>query len=258
MHAIGRQKRQRIQERLGTMLRLGTWPQAAACVLGVGLVSLAPAHGWADQPGRGLTGPLEVEFIKLTIDHHFTAMRMTELAAGTDPERNGAIAPNEGTSPTPGFPATQAKATLADLKSLARRNNRMQREEIMMLQGFLRDWYGVKYEPKVRGDGQALLSVLDQVGRGRGFDHAFYETFSRHHFTLLEPLNGCLTGSELRHTDLRRLCSQMWHSQTSDIDEMRHELERHFDIADYQPFRGKQPLNNPGGAPRGQHGGDRP
>ena len=234
------------------MLRTPTCSRLATCLLSLGLASLIPAPSWADQPGRGLTGPFEIEFMKLTIDHHFTAMRMTELAAGTDPERNGAIAPNEGTSPTPGFPAAQAKATLADLKSLARRNNRMQREEIMMLQGFLRDWYGLTYEPKIRSDGRALLRVLDQAGRGRDFDHAFYETFSRHHLTLLEPLNGCLTGSELRHTDLRRLCNQMWHSQTSDIDEMRNELQRHFDIADYQPFEGKQPLIPSGGAPRGQ------
>jgi hypothetical protein len=71
-------------------------------------------------------------------------------------------------------------------------------------------------------------------------------------------VNGCLTGSELRHTDLRRLCTQMWHSQTSDIDEMRHELQRHFGIADYQPFKGKQPLNAESGPPRGQHSGSQP
>lgn len=240
------------------MLKTFTSSRIAGCLLGLALASFAPAYSWADQPGRGLTGPFEVEFMKLTIDHHFTAMRMTELAAATDLQRNGPPTASEGTAPTPGFPSVQAKAALADLKSLARRNNRMQREEIMMLQGLLRDWYGVKHEPRIRADGRILLGVLEKASPGKEFDHAFYEAFSRHHFTLLQPVNGCLTGSELRHTDLRRLCNQMWHSQTSDIDDMRHQLQRHFNIADYQPFKGKQPLNVQGGAPRGQHSGPQP
>ena len=30
----------------------------------------------------------------------------------------------------------------------------------------------------------------------------------------------------------------MWYSQIADIDMMRHELKKHFGIADHQPFRG--------------------
>lgn len=256
MCQMDRRKRQRLQERLSAIRRPSTWSKAAASLLSVGLV--APAHVWADQPGRGLTRSFEIAFMRLAVDHHFAALRLTELAAGTDLRRDGETSSDEGTAPTPGFGATPAKATLADLRSLARRNNRMQREEIMTLQGFLRDWYGVRHELRMREESRRLIDVLESIGRGREFDHAFLEVFSRHHFTLLQPLNGCLTGSELRHDDLRRSCNQMWHSQTSDIDEMRHELERHFGIADYRPFEGRQPLATPGGAPRGQHGGDRP
>lgn len=97
------------------MLKTFSSSKIAGCLLGLGLASFVPAYGWADRPGRGLTGPFEVEFMKLTIDHHFTAMRMTELAAGTDLQRNGPLTPSEGTAPTPGFPSTQAKAALADL-----------------------------------------------------------------------------------------------------------------------------------------------
>jgi hypothetical protein len=56
--------------------------------------------------------------MQFTIDHHFSAMRMTELAAGGDPVRTVETSPNEKTSPTPGFTASQPKATLADLKSI--------------------------------------------------------------------------------------------------------------------------------------------
>lgn len=228
----------------------------AACVLAVGLA--APLRVLADQPGRGLTAPFKVDLMKLVIDHHFAAMRMTELAAGTDPQRDAAVAPTEGTSPTPGFGATQANASLDDLKSLARRNNRMQREEIATLQTYLREWYGIAHEPQVRPDGAQLIRVLAQSGRSEAFDHAFFEVFSRHHYTLLQPLNGCLTGSELTHDELRRLCSQAWHSQTEDIEEMRQELERSFSISDYRPFPDDQPLDPMRGPPRGEHSGGQP
>ena len=190
----------------------------------------------ADQPGRGRTGPFEIRFLQFTIDHHFAALRMTELAAGGDLLRTGVISPEDKTSPTPGFSPSPAKATLDDLKSLARRNNRMQREEILTLIGFLRDWYGIEYQPKIRKQTQVLIDALEQAAPGDDFNRAFYQNFSRHHFMLLNPVNRCLTGSELRHFDLRRACTQMWHAQTADIDEMRHELERHFNIVDFQPF----------------------
>lgn len=230
-------------------MRLGCLAASVAALLAV-----APS-AYADAPGRGLTGPFEIAFMELTIDHHFAALRITELAAGSDPQRDAAVSPGEGTSPTPGFAPTRAKATLDDLKSLARRNNRMQREEILTLQTFLREWYGINYQPRVRGESRPLINLLENTPPGKQFDHKFYEVLSRHHFMLFEPLNGCLTGSELRHFDLRRACNGMWHSQTADIDEMRHELEHHFNIVDYQPFRDEQPLEMEGGSPDGWHSG---
>lgn len=224
----------------------------------IGCTALLASSLMADEPGRGLTGAFEVNFMEFTIDHHFAALRMTELAAGTDPQRQASISPDEGTSPTPGFAPTSAKASLDDLKSMARRANRMQREEILTLQTFLSEWYGINYQPKIRPESQILIHILEKAQAGDDFNHAFFETFSRHHFSLLQPVNGCLTGSELRHYDLRRVCSEMWHSQTSDIDEMRHELERHYNIVDYQPFADQQPLQVHPGHPRGQHSGSQP
>jgi hypothetical protein len=180
--------------------------------------------------------------MELAIDHHFAALRITELAAGTDVQRTEAISASEGTSPTPGFAVTKAKATLDDLKSLARRNNRMQREEIMMLQTFLLKWYRITHQPKIRPESQTMINLLERAQPGDDFNRTFFEVLSRHHFALLQPLNGCLTGSELEHFDLRRGCSDMWHSQTSDIDQMRHELAKHYGIVDYQPFNGESLL----------------
>lgn len=199
-------------------------------------------------PGRGLTGQFEIQFMKFAVDHHFSALRITELAAGTDVQRNAAISPNEGTSPTPGYPFTGPKADLDDLRSMARQANRVQREDILMLQMFLRDWYGISYQPHVTPDGQEKIEILEAARPGKDFDHKFFEVFSRHHFMLMDSVNRCLTGSEPLHPDLARLCGDMWHGQISEIDGMRRELARHFGIVDYQPFKD----------PRGQHSGSEP
>lgn len=223
-----------------------------------GAIALAVAQlpAFAEAPGQGLTARFEVEFMQMTIDHHFSALRMTELAAGTDINRSPEIGATEGTSPTPGFAATPAKATLNDLKSMARRNNRMQREEIMTMQHFLRGWYGIDYVPRLREDGKAAIAILERAQPGADFNHLFYETFSRHHYMLMEPVNACMTGSDLMHEELRRECRGAWHSQIADIEMMRNELKKHFGIVDYQPFRGLKPLRGDNGSPRGNHSGD--
>lgn len=214
-----------------------------------------PLPALADSPGAGITARFEVAFLQFTIDHHFSALRMTELAAGTDLQRNPELSAAEGTSPTPGFAATPPKASLNDVKSMARRANRAQREEIMSLQTMLKEWYGIHYEPKLRADGQLLINILERAHPGADFDHLFLETFSRHHYTLMEPVNACMTGTDLEHLELRRECQGMWHMQVAEIDMMRHELKKHFGIEDYQPFNGIQPMHGIGGNPRGNHTG---
>lgn len=223
--------------------------------LSLAVMAGSPLPVLAHGPGQGLAARFEVEFMQMTIDHHFAALRMTELAAGTDMQRNPEISDSEGTSPTTGFAASPAKSTLDDLKSMARRNNRMQREEIMTLQGFLKDWYGIQYQPRLRSDARSAIAILERAQPGADFNHLFYETFSRHHYMLMEPVNGCMTGTDLAHSELRRECRNMWHSQISDIEVMRHELRKHFNIVDYQPFRGVEPLRDNSGPLRGQHSG---
>lgn len=196
----------------------------------------ATLDGQYMAPGRGLTRDFEIQFLEFTIDHHYSALRITELAAGTDLQRNPVLSASEGTSPTPGYPPTTAKANLSDLRSLARRNNRMQREEILTLQSYLQQWYGITYEPHITSDGETMINILENAQAGRTFDLLFFEVFSRHHFMLLDRLNQCLTGSDLAHPDLASSCKGMWHSQVSDIDTMRREMARHYGIVDYQPF----------------------
>jgi uncharacterized protein (DUF305 family) len=216
------------------ILRSGSVWFIMAMSAAAGLISTASA----DEPGRGLTADFEQHYLKFIIDHHYSALRMTELAAGTDLQRQAAISPTEGTSPTPNTNSTQAKAQSDEIKSMARRNNRMQREEILTAQGFLRDWYGVTYKPHLTAMNQAQIALLEKVQPGASFDHLFMEVLSRHHFMALGPSSQCQVASEITHDQLHRYCSGIVHSQINDIQDMREMLCKQFSVCDYQPLVG--------------------
>ena len=211
-------------------------------LLSVAVLAVAVPCLLSAAPGVGLTSQFEINFLEFTIDHHFSALRMTELAAGTDTTRNAAISPTEGTSPTPGYAATTAKTDIADLKSLARRENRTQREEILTAQNMLKQWYGIIYEPHVLPENQPQIDLLENSNPGGVFDVNFMTALSRHHYTIIQQASACLVSADLNHlhASLERYCRNIVNSQISDIDEMRHLLCNRFHICDYQPLTDPQ------------------
>lgn len=198
------------------------------------ILMICSVSALAAEPGRGATRELEQNYLRSIIDHHFSALRMTELAAGTDQGLQAEIIPNDGTHPSPGFPATDARAQSNEIKSLARRNNRMQREEILTAQRFLRDWYGITHEPQIPTEARADIERLQAVS-GDEFDHLFIEILSRHHYMAVISSVDCLVGRELRHDKLRRYCQGIVDSQLNDIDELRHMACEQHDRCDLQP-----------------------
>ncbi len=211
-------------------------------------VMLAGASANAEAPGRGLTARFEMRFMKEAIDHHYSALRMTELAAGTDATRDPEISPDEGTSPTPNTAVTEPKASLDEIRSLARRNNRMQREEILMTQKLLHDWYGIDYQPHLSKMARATIQLLEQAAPGDEFNHLFLETFTRHHFIITARATECLASLDQSHDALRRMCRGILEGQLNDIDEMREILCRAYRICDLIPSSGL----------KGRHSGDEP
>lgn len=179
-----------------------------------------PGHD--DAPGRGRTAEFEVAYLRFIINHHFGALRMTELAAGTDLERDSDVAEQEGTALTPGFEPVEARAVLSELRSLARRNNRQQREEILSAQDMLRMWYGMEHQPQLTEDARRMIEELEAIPRGEEFDRRFIEMFSRHHFSAIVPSIECQVSRELEHQTLETFCRNTVVTQTSDIQDMRH------------------------------------
>lgn len=196
-----------------------------------------PAH--ADAPGRGLTAQFERDYLTFIIDHHYSALRMTELAAGTDPQRDAPVAnPEEGTSPTPSTERTPPKAGIDDIKSMARMANRVQREEILKAQKFLRDWYGTNHTPRLSPEGQQQIQLLERTPAGAQFEQTFLQVFSNHHYSAVVPSVNCQVKADLNHHQLQNYCEGIVHNQIREINEMRDLLCKQFSICDYQPATG--------------------
>lgn len=195
------------------------------------LLGLFPAAAFAAEPGRGATAKVEVAYLQFIIDHHFGALRMTELAAGTDAQRDAALAEREGTSQTPGFEPSVARAELPEIFAMARRDNRAQREEILKAQKFLREWYGITHEPVLTAEARASIEQLQQVS-GAAFDEMFLRMFSTHHLAAATQSLNCVAGRDPAHSELRRYCSEIVMMQMNEIDEMKEMLCEKFSQCD--------------------------
>lgn len=209
--------------------------------LGLGLSLLVPAMGvaHADGPGRGATAQFEKNYLVFIINHHYSALRMTELAAGTDLTRDAqVVAPQEGTSPTPGFNATPPKASDDEIKSMARMGNRGQREEIGRAQRYLREWCGIHYQPQLTADGQRMIAMFEATPAGVQFNQVFLRSFSNHHLGALAPSLHCTVKSDLNHDGLRRYCENIVVAQKNGINEMREMLCKRYSDCGFVPMTG--------------------
>jgi uncharacterized protein (DUF305 family) len=192
---------------------------------------------YAAGPGRGDNAELERAYLRQIIDHHFAGLRMTELAAGTLEEVTGDIFPDDRTRPTPGFEeGTEPRAALDEIKSLARKDNRLQREEILKAQKFLREWYGETHQPNLTSGMREEIDRL-QGTEGEDFDKLFLEIFAHHHYEGVVASVDCLSGYDLEHHALHRYCEGIVNNQLGEIDEMRDIACHHYDICDIQAQR---------------------
>lgn len=200
------------------------------------ILALAAPAANANGPGRGATAEFEKDYLEFIIDHHYSALRMTELAAGTDLQRDAPVDnPQEGTAPTPNTNPTPAKATEDQIKSMSRQANRTQREEIVKAQKFLMDWYGINHTPQLQPQGRQAIQQLEQTPAGTEFNRTFLQTFSNHHYRALFPSLACQVKRDIDHDELERYCSGIVHSQTNQINDMREMLCKRFSICGFVP-----------------------
>lgn len=189
----------------------------------------------------------EQQYLRFVIDHHYGALRMAELAAGTELHRSADITPAEGTAPTPAFRPTPSKALADEVKSIGRRDNRVQREEILAAQRMLMKWYRMRHTPALSAEAREMIDILERAPAGAEFDKAFLRHMSHHHYQVLGPSLQCVVGMQLQHKELQRYCKGIVAGQTLEIDEMRHLLCERYSDCHYQPFN---PHGSHGSAPK--------
>lgn len=212
---------------------------ARRAALGLGILAASAGTAHADGPGRGNTAQFEKNYLVFIVNHHYSALRITELAAGTDPMRDPqVVAPQEGTSATPGFGATPAKASDDEIRSMARMGNREQREEIGRALRMLREWYGIQYQPQLTPDGRRMIAMLEGTPAGAQFNQVFLRTFSNHHLSALAPSLHCTVKSDLNHDGLQRYCENIVIVQKNGINDMREMLCKKYSDCGFIPMTG--------------------
>ena len=190
---------------------------AAAALALAGLLPAAAAYAvpMTEPP----TFANEVQYLEFTINHHFSALRITELAAGTS-----AVGSSSNFAGSPDvYPATAAKATDPVALQVATMANAAQRREIVEGQDFLRTYYGISdYIPTLQPSLAPVVSYVDAAAAGDPFNVAFLEAFSGHHATLVPASQECTTAAP--HADVQAYCAGIVASQTMQISQMRTEL----------------------------------
>ena len=207
--------------------RTSSGASAARTLAAASLIGLAVLLPTAAQAAPMIEPPPfvdEVQYLEFTVDHHYSALRITELAAGT-----AAVGSSNSAGSSDVFAATPAKGTNPVVLETATMANAGQRMEIAEAQGFLRDYYGIDYAPRLRPFSEPLIAALDQAAAGDPFNVAYLEVFSGHHASLLPPSQGCATTAP--HEDVRAYCAGIVEMQAGEIAEMRTELRDTYGIA---------------------------
>lgn len=204
---------------------------ASAAIATTLSLSIAAASAHADAIIPGPTGEFEESYLQFILDHHYSGLRPTELAAGTD-----TVGPTQS-DPYPGdpenYPPTMQKGTDPVVLEIASMSNAAQRREIHTGQGFLQSWYGYTATLDVIPSGQELIAELDAAEAGDPFNIAFLTGFSLHHVAAITRSLECV--DRAGHNELREYCADIVSAQTEGIQTMVSQLQTEYGI-DFDPL----------------------
>lgn len=134
----------------------------------------------------------ETKFMTDMIDHHHMAVMMAEVCL--------------------------VKAVHLELRSMCENIIATQAAEIAQMQTWLRDWYGITYEPTMKPGDEKMLDRLASLS-GAEFESAFMEMMIMHHKKALREARHCL--DKAAHPELRALCENIIATQSAEIAQMQ-------------------------------------
>ncbi len=143
----------------------------------------------------------DVRFLQETIGHHMMAVDMARLSV--------------------------EKAINPDLRDLSQNIITTQNQEIETMQSWLKDWYGLSYEPEMASGDRRMLDRMANLN-GADFEIDFMQEMTNHHKTMLSDAVPCV--SRAGHSELSDLCQNIAKSQSSEIDQMQTWLSERYGI----------------------------
>jgi uncharacterized protein (DUF305 family) len=175
-------------------------PEGAGRAALVAPASPGPGAASEAAPTRA-EARFEVKFMKDMIDHHAMAVMMAELC--------------------------QEKAVHEELRALCGQIEQTQTEEIAQMQTWLREWYGITYEPEMTPGMERQLEKLAALD-GAAFEIAFMEEMIKHHEAAVRGGGQCI--ERAYHPELVQLCQNIVQTQTEEIQTMQTWLSQWYGI----------------------------
>lgn len=153
----------------------------------------APEAPLANRPApQNSTAKYEIRYMEFTIDHHAMGVMMAQLCI--------------------------QKAVHEELRQLCQTSLENQQRQIQQLQTWLRDWYGIAYEPELKPGDMRMMEKLAELS-GAEFEIEFMETFSKHHERIIKESEKAV--QRVFHEELRQLAANIIQSQSQQVAQMR-------------------------------------
>ena len=168
----------------------------AALLLSTGLFAAGPA------PERDQRR-FEIRFLTEMIDHHYGAVKLSELCAG--------------------------RTVHAELQEMCDSIKTNQTQEIEMMRSWLREWYGQDHAPELDRRTQKQIEYLSSR-TGAEFEKAFMAIMIRHHSMAAHMAVDCL--NEAYHPEMLNMCAMMLGMQGDEIAQLRIWLQQWYGIND--------------------------
>jgi uncharacterized protein (DUF305 family) len=165
----------------------------------------------------------EIDFMQDMIDHHAMAVEMAEICLG--------------------------KAVHEELRALCENIIAAQSAEIEQMQSWLRDWYGISYEPRMKQGDERMLERLASLS-GAQFEIEFMQMMIQHHERAIREAEDCLRRAY--HRQLRRLCENIIETQSAEIEQLQTWLCEWYDICEESGSRQHEGRHD--GGRRHEHG----
>lgn len=157
-------------------------------LLAAAFAAVTPARADAPAPDKS-AARFEIKFMQDMIDHHMMAVMMAEMCV--------------------------EKAVHEELRTMCQEIIATQSEEMMMMQMWLQDWYGISYMPEMKHNGAMHRLMMME---GAEFEIEFMQMMVKHHLGAIKEGEKCL--ERAYHPELLNLCSNIIVTQTAEIEMM--------------------------------------